>query len=42
VTLNDGQADGQFTIVRIEPAPVDVMPAESSSAGVLVETMAAE
>jgi transcription elongation GreA/GreB family factor len=42
VTLNDGQADGQFTIVRIEPAPVDVMPAESSSSGVLAEPVAAD
>jgi transcription elongation GreA/GreB family factor len=42
VTLNDGQADGQFRIVRIEPAPIDVMPAESSSSGVLAEPVAAE
>jgi transcription elongation GreA/GreB family factor len=42
VTLNDGQADGQFTIVRIEPAPVDVMPAESASSGVLAETVTAQ
>jgi transcription elongation GreA/GreB family factor len=42
VTLNDGQSDGQFTIVRIEPAPVDVMPAESASNGVLAETVAAD
>jgi transcription elongation GreA/GreB family factor len=42
VSLNDGQADGQFTIVRIEPAPVDVMPAESAPNGVLAETVAAD
>ncbi|CAN5621095.1 hypothetical protein BH18VER1_BH18VER1_16700 [soil metagenome] len=41
VGLNDGQADGQFTIVSIEAAPPDVMPPDSASAEV-AEPVAAQ
>jgi transcription elongation GreA/GreB family factor len=42
ISLNDGAADAQFTIVRIEPAPVDIMPPETPSSEVLAEPVAAE
>ena len=42
VSLNDGQSEGQFTIVNIEPAPVDTMPAELLVTDAQPEPVAAE
>jgi transcription elongation GreA/GreB family factor len=42
VTLNDGATDGQFTIVSISAAPVDVIPPDVSPSDVLAEPVAAE
>jgi transcription elongation factor GreA len=42
VTLNDGATDGQFTIISISAAPVDVIPPEASTSDALEEPVAAE